>query len=91
MKISICCENCGHYVDLLPVTLGKHVYVHRNLIEDGNFMIYEVEIDSDISLSLSNDFSDKLTDCSDHEDVTEILENIKINKYPFQKNNTDEI
>lgn len=59
MKVQIVCEKCSKVVEIKPVTVGHHAYVHRELLED-DFYVSDVVIECSSSddLEIITDFDD---------------------------------
>ncbi|WP_433944691.1 hypothetical protein [Paenibacillus sp. SN-8-1] len=74
MKVSIECERCGTKVELTPMTVGQHAYLHRKLIKKKMY-VFETNMRLEISPNLYMDFVDKLTQSRTDEETKEILEN----------------
>ena len=59
MKIQVICEKCGKVVELMPVTVGHHAYVNRELL-DCDFYISDVVVECS-----SSDDLEEITDFDD--------------------------
>ncbi|MBA9087671.1 hypothetical protein FHR92_004156 [Fontibacillus solani] len=74
MKILINCS-CGNEIELTPKTWGKHSYFANTV--NGKFRVdqYHVEINKDVTISLEESFINDLTDASEKQEVSQILNN----------------
>ncbi|UVI32068.1 hypothetical protein [Paenibacillus spongiae] len=47
IRVTIACESCGHFVDLIPLTKGQHANISKI---EGDFRIEEIDLDYDYSV-----------------------------------------
>ncbi|CAI8818811.1 hypothetical protein EMIT07CA2_210081 [Brevibacillus sp. IT-7CA2] len=74
VKVVVTCDNCGLVSEFKPVTVGNHAYISKEFNKKAYFTVSDVSIESDVSVSLDDDYVSKLVESDSVEEITRLLD-----------------